>query len=151
MTLPDGMSSCAMCVEIMTATTWVDYSDNLSVVEAPTWTRPTAEAHVFGETAPLTVVGKADPVDVTIRGVWAEGTADPFYVVYAQFTTACSGMAAVRWSPAGCATTHDAFYTSTTKSVVASLTFPDGDAGSADIIMWEFVVHSPNITRATWA
>jgi len=142
-----------MCVELMagSATTWTDYSDNLSVLEPPTWDRDTAMANVFGETAPLTVVGKHNPVDVTVRGIFAEGTADPFYVVYAQYTTACSGMVAVRWAPAGCATTHDAFYTSTTVSRVSSLTFPGGDSGSADVIMWEFVVHSPDITRATYA
>jgi hypothetical protein len=140
-----------MCVELMTGTAWVDYSDNLSVVESPTWTRPTAEANVFGETAPLTVTGKHEATDVTVRAVWAEGTADPFYVVYAQYTTACSGMVAVRWAPAGCATSSDAFYTSTTKSTVSSLTFPGGDSASADILMWEFVVHTPDITRAAWA
>jgi hypothetical protein len=140
-----------MCVELMTGTAWVNYSDNLSVVESPEWTRATAEAHVFGETAPLTVTGKHDPVDVTIRGIWAEGTADAFYVVYAQYTTPCSGMVAVRWAPAGCATSSDAFYTSTTNSTVSALTFPGGDSGSPDVLMWEFTIHSPDITRAAWA
>lgn len=153
MALPSGMSSCAMCVEIMagTATTWTDVSDNLSVVEPPTSTKPTSEAYVFGETTPLTAVGKTGPTDLRVRGIWAEGTADPFYTVYAQFTTPCGGQVAVRWSPAGCASTHDAFYTSTTKSAVAELTFPGGDAGSADIIMWEFLVRTPVVTRGTWA
>jgi len=135
----------------MTGTTWTDVSDNISVVEPPTWTRMTAEAYVYGETAPLTVVGKAEPVELTLRGIWVEGTADPFYTTYAQFTAACSGMVAVRWAPAGCTTAHDAFYTSTTKSVVSSLTFPSGDSASADIIMWEAVIRSPDITRATWS
>jgi len=140
-----------MCVELMTGTAWVDYSDNLSVLESPTWTRPTAEANVFGETAPLTVTGKHEAVDVTVRGIWAEGTTDAFYTVYAQYTTACSGLVAVRWAPAGCATSSDAFYTSTTASIVSSVTPPGGDSGAPDVLMWEFVVHSPSITRATWA
>lgn len=151
MALPSGMSSCAMCVEIMTGTAWVDVSDNLTVVESPEWTRPSAEAYVFGETAPLTVVGKHAPVDVTVRGVWAEGTADPFYTVYAQYTTPCAGLVAVRWSPAGCTTAHDSFRTNTTESRPTALTFPGGDSASSDVLMWEVVIHSPDITRAAWS
>ena len=151
MALPTGMSSCAMCVRLMTGTAWVDYSDNLSVVEPPSWDRDTAKANVFGETAPLTVTGKHNPVDVTIRGIWAAGTTDAFYVVYAQYTTACSGLVAVQWAPEGCATTSDAFSTNTTKSTVSSLVFPGGDSGSADVLMWECTIHSPDITRGTYA
>jgi len=142
-----------MCVEIMagSATSWTDVSDNMSVVDPPTQSRDRGSAFVFGEDTSVTAVGKRQPVDVTIRGVWAEGTADPFYTVYAQFTAACGGMVAVRWSPAGCTTAHDAFYTSTTRSEIGDFTFPAGDAGSADIIMWEAVIYSPDVTRATWA
>jgi hypothetical protein len=153
MALPAGMSSCAMCVQIMsgTTTTWVDVSDNISVVESPTATKPVAEAYVFGETTPLTTVGKNGPVDLHLRGIWAEGTADPFYVVLTQFEVACGGKLAVRWAPAGCSSTHDAFSTSTTNCPVSELTYPGGDAASADVLMYEFTVHTPAITRAAWA
>jgi hypothetical protein len=135
----------------MTGTSWVDVSDNLSVVDPPTLTRDTAVAYVFGESPPVIGIGRLTPTEVTIRGVWAQTTADPFYTVYAQFTAACGGFVAVRWSPAGCATTSDAFYTSTTESVVTSLTYPGGDAASADVILWEANIYSPDITRAAWA
>ena len=151
MALPSGMSSCEMCVDIMTGTTWVSVSDNMSVVTPPTQTRPTGEAYVFGEDVAVIGVGKRQPVDVTVRGIWAEGTADPFYSVYAEFTTPCGDLVAIRWGPGGCTTTNDVFYTSTTKSEVISLTFPGGDSSSADIIMYEFVVRTPDITRATWS
>jgi hypothetical protein len=140
-----------MCVEIMTGTAWVDVSDNMSVVEPPTQTRPTGMQNVFGEAAPVTTVGKLEPVDLTVRGVWAEGTADPFYTVYAVHTTNCGGLVAVRWSPGGCTTANDAFNTHTTQTDLVSLQFPGGDAGSADVIMYQFMVRSPNITRAAWA
>ena len=151
MALPNGMSSCAECVEIMTGTAWVDVSDNMTVVEPPTQTRLHGEAYVFGEDVAVIDVGKREPVEVTVRGIWAEGTADPFYTVYTEFTTACGDMVAVRWSPAGCTTAHDAFYTSTTESEVISLTFPGGDAGSADILTYQFIVKTPDITRAAWS
>jgi hypothetical protein len=151
MPLPDGMSSCAMCVEIMTGTAWVDVSDNATVVDPPEQTRITGEAWVFGEDTALIGDGKLNPTEVTVRGVWAEGTADPFYTVYAEFTTPCGDMVAVRWSPAGCATSSDAFSTNTTQSEVISLTYPGGDASSGDILMYQFIVKTPDITRAAWA
>ena len=151
MALPSGMSSCALCVEIMTGTTWTDVSDNMSVVDPPTQTRMNGQAYVYGEDVALTTVGKREPVEVNVRGVWAQGTADPFYTVYAQFTASCGGLVAVRWSPAGCATSSDAFYSNTTRSEVISLTFPSAPSDDANPIMYEFVVRSPEITRATWS
>ena len=153
MALPAGVSACNMCVQLMTSTTWTDYSDHLSVVDPPVQTRPTGEAYVFGEDTAVTGVGKRGPMDVLVRGVWVAGstTASVFYTVYQEFTAACGDMVAVRWGPDGCTTSKDVFYTSTTKSEVTSLTFPGGDAGSADIIMFEFVVHTPDVTHATVA
>jgi len=151
MALPAGMSSCAMCVELMTGTAWVDVSDSMTVVEPPEQTRISGEAYVGGEDVALIGVGKRQPMSVTVRGIWAQGTADPFYSVYAEFTAPCGDMVAVRWSPAGCATSSDAFYTSTTASEVVGLTFPGVDAASADILMYQFVVRTPDVTRAAWA
>lgn len=151
MALPAGVSSCNMCVHIMTGTSWTDVSDNMSVVEPPEVTRSTGEAYVFGEDTAITAVGKRGPTTVVVRGVWVAGTADPFYSVYSAWTTPCGGMVAVRWGPDGCTTDKDVFYTSTTKSEVTSLTFPAGDASSADIIMYQFGVFTPDITRAVWS
>jgi len=156
MALPDGMTSCAMCVQYNTATgtaTWIDASDALSVVEPPSQARMTGEAYVFGEDVAVTGVGKREPVEVTVRGVFAEGstTAHPFYQIYAQFTTACGGPFAVRWAPASCTTDHEVFSTNTVDSEVVSVTFPAGEAGSADPIMFEAVIRSRDITRAVWS
>jgi hypothetical protein len=152
MALPAGLSSCAMCVEIMAGgTTWTDYSDFLSVVDPPAQTRMMGEAYVFGEDTAVLGAGKLEPTEVTIRGVWTDATADPFYAVLTEFQTACGDMVAVRWSPGGCASTHRSFRTSTTASEVSSLTFPGGDSGSADVLMWEAVIRSPDITEGAWA
>ena len=151
MALPDGMSTCAMCVEIMTGTTFIDVSDTMNVVEPPTQTRITGQGYVFGEDTALTTAGKREPVELTVRGIWAEGTADPFYTVYTSFTADCGNLLAVRYTPGGCSTSHDAFSSSTTRSEVMSLTFPGGEAENADPIPFEFVVRTPDITRAAWA
>jgi len=152
MALPDGMSACTMCVQLMAGgTAWTDYSDYLSVVEPPTQTRETSEAYVFGEDTAVIGAGRLAPVDVKVRGVWTNSTADPFYAVETEFTTACGDMVAVRWAPAGCATTSRAYSTSTSKSEVISLTYPGGDANSADVITWEMVIRSPDITEAAYS
>ena len=151
MALPDGMTSCTGCVELMTGTVWVDVSDNISVVDAPTSSRDRGSAFVFGEDTAVISVGKRQPIEVTFRGVFAEGTADPFYTAYAAHTASCGNLFALRWSPGGCTTANDAFYTSTTLSEIPDLTPPGMDAGSSDILMWEATVYSPDFTRAAWA
>ena len=151
MALPAGMSSCAMCVDYMIGTAWVSIPDNLSVIDPPSQSRMTGEAYVFGEDVALTTVGKREPTEVTARGVWAEGTADPFYVFLTTFEIACGGLLALRWSPGGCTTAHDSFFTSTTVSELISLTYPGGDAGSAEPLMYGFTIRTPSITRAAWA
>ena len=151
MALPAGMSSCAMCVQLWTSTTWTDVSDNMTVVEAPSATRMTGEAYVFGEDIAVTAVGKREPVEVRVRGIWVEGTTDPFYNIYTNFMAACGTATAVRWAPGGCTTAHDVFATSTATSEVVELVFPGGDAGSADILAYEFVIRAAEVTRAVWS
>lgn len=151
MALPDGMSACALCVEIMSGTTWTDVSDNMSIVEPPEMPRESGETPVFGEDTYLVTFGRRKPLEVTVRGVWAEGTADPFYTVYLAHTTPCGALNAVRWAPAGCATSSDAFSTSTTHSKIVNLQFPGGDASDGSPIMYQFVVKTPELTRAAWS
>lgn len=151
MALPESLSACAMCVEIMTGTVWTDVSDNVSVITPPPVTRDNGHVWVFGEDTAALGSGRLNPAEIPIRGVFAEGTADPFYTLWNEFTTACGDMVALRWSPGGCTTAHDSFSTSTTKSEVIMMTPPGGDASSAEPLMWDAVVKTPSITRAAWA
>lgn len=152
MALPDAMSACSMCVEIMAGgTTWTDYSDFLTVIEPPTQTRMTAEQYVFGEDTAALGWGKREPVDVPVRGVFEEGTASPFYAVLQEWEAACGDMVAVRYSPGGCTTDNDSFRTSTTAGKMSTITYPGGDAASADVLMFEFSIRTPEITRAVWS
>lgn len=162
MALPPGDSSCAMCVELSTAggtgsASWTDYSDWLSVVENPELTRITGEQAVFGEDVHVTAVGKRNPVEVRIRGVFVDGTAtasNPFEYLWDQYTAACGGAMGIRWSPFGCTTAHEAFSTATATghdSEIVSLTPPGGDAGDAAPMMWEAVIRASDLSKATWA
>ena len=152
MALPDAMSACAMCVEVMVGgTTFTDYSDEVSVVDAPGLARMSADAYVFGEDTALIGYGKREPGEVTIRGVYVDTTTSLFYLANGAFTTACGALFAVRYSPGGCTTAHRSLRTSTTVAKIVNLTPPSGDAGSADILMWEATIKTPDITEATWA
>lgn len=160
MALPSNiLGNCTVCVELSTnGTTWTDFSDYISVLEPPGMTRDTGEAGVFGEDTKATAVGKRNPVDVTVRGIYTDGTAttDPYFLCWSQWTTACGGALAVRWSPAGCSTGagETTFATATATghySELVGLTPPGGDASSGDPLMWEAVVRAPELFRATRA
>ncbi len=158
MALPTGiLSSCTMCVELSTnGTTWTDFSDYISVIAPDAVTRDTAEAGVFGEDTKVTAVGHKNPIEVSLRAVYADATAttNPFSFVWAQWTTNCGGSMAVRWAPAGCATTNQVFSTATATghySRLISQTPPSGDADDVAPIMWEATIRAPDLYKATYA
>lgn len=149
-----------MCVQLSTnGSTWTDFSDWLSVLTPAPMTRDTGEQAVFGEHVKIPGVGKRNPFEVTIRGVYANGstTADPFFYVWTQWQIDCGGPLAVRWAPAGCSSTgvtNQVFSTGTSTahtSKMTGLTLPGGDADSGAPLMWEAVVRAPDVYMAAWA
>lgn len=155
MTLPEGMSSCAVCVEITDdgGTTWDDVSDDVTVITPGEGTRQTGEAFVFGEDLALVVFGKRDPLDWVLRGVYTEGTAttDVWNTLYTSWSTTCGGTLGVRYAPLGCATTSQVFALPPATAKVTSITPPLVDAGSPDVLMYEATVHANTFTWATYA
>ena len=156
MALPSGMSACAMCVEITTdggGTTWVDNSDTLSVVTPGAQTRASSDTYVFGEDIALLTWGKKGPMEITLRGVYTEGTGttDTWNTMYTAHDVACGDDFDVRWAPLGCATTSQVFSTTPGASKIISLTPPMGDAASSDALVFEAVVKTSDMTWATYA
>lgn len=155
MALPSGMSACAMCVEINTGgtTTWSDVSDDVTVVTPGARTRMSGQAYTLGEDIALTSVGKLEPVEWTLRGIYTEGTAttDVWNSLYTAQSTTCGGLFAVRYAPKGCATTSQVFALPALTTEVISLTPPVGDGASPDILMYEAVVRANTFTWATYA
>ena len=156
MALPAGMSACAMCVELATdggGTTWNDVSDTVSVVEPGERVRMTGEAYVFGEDVALTTVGKLEPIEWTLRGIYTEGTGttDVWNTLYTQQSTTCGGLLAIRYAPLGCATTSQVFALPSDSTEVIGLTPPMGDAASGDVLVYEAVLRANTFTWATYA
>lgn len=158
MALPtNALSSCTMCVELSTSgTAWTDFSDYVTVAEAPEMTRMSGEAYVFGEDTAVLTGGKREPFEVVIRGVYQDATAttDPFVFLWTEFTASCGDAVYIRWAPAGCATTNQAFSTATAttdKSELVSLTPPGGSADDASPLLWSATIRAPVLYKATYS
>ena len=158
MALPVGvLSSCAMCVEASTnGTTWIDFSDYLTVLEPDEWTRDSGGMAVFTEGRRVRTSGALGLVQVRVRGVYIDSTAttNPFTYFWAQHTQACSAPLALRWAPAGCATTNQVFSTATAtghqSGIVGMTPGPSGDPNSGDPLVWEAVIETNDVVRATY-
>jgi hypothetical protein len=127
------------------------------VVEGPELTRITGEQAVLGEDVHLTTVGKRNPAEVRVRGVYVDSTvtaSNPFELLWDQYNTTCGGAAAIRWTPLGCTTGNMSFATATATthdSEVISITPPGLDAGDGAPLMWEAVIRSSDLFRAVRA
>ena len=157
MALPAGtLSSCKNCIELTTnGTTWVDFSDYLTVIAPDAWTRVSGTMHTFGPDYPINTTGKLNAIQVRIRGVYADTTAttNPFSYVYAQHTATCGGALGVRYAPNGCSTASQVFSTATATghtSKIIELVLPPPDASSGDPLVWEALVEAPTWVKATY-
>jgi len=132
-------------------TTFTDFSDELSVLSAPSQARMNSPAYVFGESAPMISYGKREPMEVVVRGVYQEATTSLFYKAHVSFTTACGELFAIAYSPGGCTTDNRRLRTSTTRARITNLVYPEGDASSAEVMMWEATILTDELTESVWA
>jgi len=159
MTLPAGvLTGCTICVGLSTSgTAYVDWSDYISVVEMPEGARITGGGHVFGEDVPIVTTGKREALEWRVRGVYVDTTAttNPFNLFWTAYTSDCGGPLYIRTAPAGCATTNNVFSSGTAttdQSELMSLKVFDGaDASAGDPLMYEAVIRSAQMYRATYA
>lgn len=157
MTLPAGrLSNCTMCTEFSTdGTTWTNFSNWVAVIAPDEWTRDSDSMPTFGFDARILTTGKLQTTQIRLRGIYEDSTAttDPFVYLWNQHTTTCGGALAVRWAPAGCATTNQVFSTATAtghSSAIVAITPPAGDANEATPLVWEALVETPVIYKATY-
>ena len=158
MAIPAGtLAACTTCVGLSAdGATYTDYSTYVTVLEPPEQTRTSGQIAVLGNDTMIINVGKREPLNITVRGVYVDSTAttNPFSLLYTAWTTSCGGPMFVRWAPAGCTTSNQVFGTGTAttdQSELISLTFPGGDSGSGDPLTWQAVIFAPVIYRAVYA
>ncbi len=131
-------------VEVSTnGTTWTNISGAASSVEVSGGDRQTGDVYTFdGDTALLTY-GKREPLEVTVKIVYSEGTAEPFEIVRAAYEAGTAFY--VRWAPRGNVTGR-ARYT-TAEGRVTSFTYPAGES-NGDPVLTKFTVITASIARS---
>jgi len=132
-------------VEVSTnGSTWTDISGFATSVEVGGGDRQTAEAYTFDGDTAIVASGKREPVEVTVKVVYTEGTSEPFETVCAAYEAGSDFY--VRWSPKG-GQAGEFLFTSG-KGIIKSLTYPQGEAGSGDPVLVEFTLVTPSITKS---
>lgn len=128
-------------------TSWTDISSSANSVTVDGGERMTEDLYTFGVDVATLTTGPREPLEVTVRLVYSEGSSDPFETVRAAYEAGSSFY--VRWSPKGGATGE--FQYTTDAGVVTSFTYPGGESGSAEAIMCEFVLRTPKVTKSAVA
>jgi len=143
-----GISFKSNKIEISTnGTTWADISGFANSVSVDGGDRQTGEAYTYDGDTAIIAIGKREPVEVTVRVVYTEGTGDPFETVRAAYEGGTNLY--VRWSPKG--GTAGNFQFATGAGYVTAFGYPVGEAGSGDPVLVEFTVMAASITKSAVA
>ena len=139
------MSFAKSKVEVSTnGTTWTDISGAATAVSVSGGDRQTGEAYPFNLDTAVITVGKREPIEVTVKALYTEGSPGVYETVRAAYE---GGTALyVRWSPKGGTTGNFQFVTDS--GIVTSAVYPTGEAGSGDPVMFEFAVKVAKITKS---
>jgi ABC-type glycerol-3-phosphate transport system substrate-binding protein len=135
-------------VEVSTnGTTWTDISAAATAVEVKGGDRKTGEAYAYSLDYPVITQGKREPINVTVKALYTEGSSEAFETARAAYEAGTSLY--VRWSPKGGSTGNFQFVTD--PGVVTSLVYPVGEAEKGDPVLCEFTVETAKIIKSVAA
>jgi ABC-type glycerol-3-phosphate transport system substrate-binding protein len=135
-------------VEVSTnGTTWTDISAAATAVEVKGGDRKTGEAYSYSLDYPVITQGKREPINVTVKALYTEGTSEAFETARTAYEAGTSLY--VRWSPKGGSTGSFQFVTD--PGIVTSLVYPAGEAEKGDPLLCEFTVETAKITKSVAA
>lgn len=123
-------------------TTWTDVSGHGASVAESGGDRAVGEQNTFDGALPIVKGGDRKSTDVTVKFVYTETDSEPFDVA----RTAHEGTDPefwVQWRPKA-----GGNWFKTGSGVIKTLRYPQGEAGSGDIILSEFVVTCAGLTEA---
>jgi len=141
----DGMSLRDCKVEISTnGTDWTDISGFGAAVERSGGDRQSGDAYTFDGDTAIIAAGKREPIELNVRTVYTEGGSDPWQAVRTQYENA--GDLYVRWAPKG-GSVGDFRFTSDA-GVVKNCPEPTGEAGSGDVVLFQFTIRVPKVTKS---
>ena len=126
---------------------WTDVSGFASTVTMDGGERMTATKGTFDGDTLILRSSKRATITVTVNLVYTEGASDPVEVIRAVYEAGSDFYG--RWSPKG-GDSSEFLYTSDA-GVVKSPLYPGGDGESPDIVMTDFVLETPAITKSAVA
>jgi hypothetical protein len=126
------------------AGSYVDISGSTQSVDVATATVMNSDTYTLDGAGAIILLGKFEPVDVTVNILYTETTATEGYMlVSAAF--AAKDKIQVKWLPKGTGSGNNTIETNAT-GYITSIDYPAVDASSADAIMASFTVRCPGIT-----
>ena len=138
-------TACAR-VDISSATdcsAWTNVSGSVNSVQNTTQTKNVADEFTFDGGYAITEVGKALPVDLTVRMAFTNQATEAYRLARTAFMLAnCDGKLCLRWIPGG-NVGDDGFQTGYVP--VTAFDWPPIDANAAGPVMATFVLHAPEI------
>ena len=140
-----ALTFCAAIVEIAAACTdFIDISGYGAAVAVSGGDRAYGTQHTHGGDTPIVKAGKRNEVKLTVRFAYTEEVDPaPFETLRAMHQTDCGGPICVRYAPKSGGFTFE-----TGVTFISEFKWPEGDAESSEIVMCEFTVPCPDLTKA---
>lgn len=126
------------------AGSYIDYSGQSQSVDAVTASRVNSEAYTFDGNNAIILLGKEEPVEVTVNFLYTEVALEIWEVADAAFHA--GSLVQIKWEPKGtagkqCETLAGGYIT--------SIDYPAVDASSAGPVTASITVRAPGITYTT--
>jgi hypothetical protein len=140
-----AINGIASTVSIKVASgSYVDISGSTQSVDVATATVANSDNFTLDGAYAFILLGKFEPVDVTINVMYTEVTVTEAYMLVSAAFAAKSAVQ-IKWVPKGAASGANTIETAAT-GYITSIDYPAIDATSADAIMASFTVRCPGIT-----
>lgn len=127
--------------------TFVDISGSSASVNGTEQTRKSGEGYTHSGDTAIVTGGKREPMEIEVKIVYTEGSADPFEVIRAAFEAKTPYY--IRWAPKG-ATVGNFTFTSWA-AIITSLIYPPTEASSGEPAMCGFKFKTSSVTKAVYA
>jgi len=122
--------------------TWTDMAGHGASVAVGGGKRSTGEQNTFDGVTPIVKGGDRASTDVTVRFVYTEEDSEPYDVAQTAHESA-SGAFYVQYR-----VKNGGVWFGTGAGIITDLVKPQGDAGSGDVVMSEFIVKCAELTEA---
>jgi hypothetical protein len=141
----DGMSFAEADVYFSTdGSTWQDFSGWTTAVSLGGGEIQSAETYTAEGEGAIITLGKRQPLDITARMVYTEGSADPFEVLRAAYENKTDLY--IRWIPAGSVASNFQFTSSAGK--VLTPPYPGGEVDGGEAILVEGTIKASTVTKS---